>query len=204
MKKQSQIQIFVKSPFQAHKCLSMIWPPSWASFHELCQRSTLPSPIIGICSGNAGLVMGQIDMRVKLVLSPESREDLSWWVLQFGSFGWQIDVGTIAGAGHLLWRLGLGAVCGGVTAVGPWTARDVKKQINELDGLTSSGWEFEDRKRSEAVAWITHLVGFFPLVALKWAVNKFVNTVLVFTHLCMQLQLLNVRASRSLEQFSIA
>jgi hypothetical protein len=45
--------------------------------------------------------MGQGDMRVKLVLSPESREDLSDLSgLQFGSFGWQSHVGTIAGAGH--------------------------------------------------------------------------------------------------------
>jgi len=41
--------------------------------------------------------------------------------LQFGSFGWQIHVGTIAGAGHLLRRLsfGLWVVREGVTAAGP-------------------------------------------------------------------------------------
>ena len=31
--------------------------------------------------------MGQGDMRVKLVLSPESKEDLSWWVCSLAHLG---------------------------------------------------------------------------------------------------------------------
>jgi hypothetical protein len=36
---------------------------------------------------NSGLFMGQGDMRVKLALSPESREYLSWWVCSLSYLG---------------------------------------------------------------------------------------------------------------------
>ncbi len=76
-------------------------------------------------------------MRVKLVLSSESREDLSWWVRSSAHLGGksmleQSPALVICSDASLS---GWGAVCGGVTAAGPWTAKDIERHINELELL---------------------------------------------------------------------
>jgi hypothetical protein len=79
------------------------------------------------------------DMRVKLALSPESREYLSWWVCSLSYLGGksmleQSPVLVIC-SNDSLSGWGGGAVCGEVTAAGPWTGKDIKRHINELELL---------------------------------------------------------------------
>lgn len=84
---------------------------------------------------NAGLVDGREDMRKRITLSPESREDLSWWVgntfLSKGkSLFEQCPALVICSDATLS---GWGAVCWGVTTAGPWESADIPKHINELE-----------------------------------------------------------------------
>ena len=63
------------------------------------------------------LVMGLGDMRVKLALTPESVEDLSWWVCSLAHLGGKSILEQSLALFHLLrlltFGLGEGTVCGG-------------------------------------------------------------------------------------------
>jgi hypothetical protein len=74
-----------------------------------------------------------------LSLSEEARADLSWWVKSMDSsqgkiiFQGEQDIIIFSDASLSGW----GAVCNGVTARGPWSAKDVSRHINELELLVA-------------------------------------------------------------------
>jgi hypothetical protein len=74
-----------------------------------------------------------------LSLSEEARADLSWWVKSMDSsqgkiiFQGEPDIIIFSDASLSGW----GAVCNGVTARGPWSAKDVSRHINELELLAA-------------------------------------------------------------------
>ena len=79
-------------------------------------------------------------MRVKLALTPESVEDLSWWVCSLAHLGCKSileqSLALVICSDFSLSGWGRGRFVE-VTAAGTWTAKDINRHINGLEFLSA-------------------------------------------------------------------